>query len=245
LAGQHFLDNLRHQALRYGAQIRRGQVTQIDRTNNDTFTVSAGAVSLYAAKLIVASGIEDALPDIPEPEKAVRAGLLRLCPICDGYEAIDRKIACLIKPDTIEHALFLRTYTARLTAFIAGEGKRLTAREKQVLQLASIDVVDTDFKIRIDPGHVFIQLNNCETRAFDVLYCLTGSIPQIDFLQRINLQFDRSGKIITDAHQQTSVSGLYAAGDVTVGLCQISVAAAEGATAASHIHSVLETIPAE
>jgi thioredoxin reductase len=56
---------------------------------------------------------------------------------------------------------------------------------------------------------------------------------------------DGSGKIITDAQQQTSVSGLYAAGDVTAGLCQIAVATGEGATAASHIHSQLASVPAE
>jgi thioredoxin reductase len=68
----------------------------------------------------------------------------------------------------------------------------------RIRQEASIELVDVDFKIRIHADRAPIQLENGQTRIFDTLYCLIGS-----------------GKVITDAHQQTSVSGLYASGDVT------------------------------
>ncbi|WP_271898332.1 FAD-dependent oxidoreductase [Candidatus Phyllobacterium onerii] len=99
-----------------------------------------------------------------------------------------------------------------------------------------------DFKIRIHADHAIIQLENGQTRIFDAPYCLIGSVPGNEFLRQVSPEMDGSGKIITDAHQQTSVSGLYAAGDVTAGLCQI---ANGSATAASHIHAQLPSIPAE
>jgi thioredoxin reductase (NADPH) len=245
LSGQQFLEDLRSQTLHYGAEIRQGRVTQIDRCGDGPFALLTGAAPLHATAVIVASGIEDNLPAVYNAQKAVRSGVLRLCPICDGYEAIDKIVACLITPETIEHALFLRTFTANLTAFIGADGRGPTENEKQVLQNASIELVNTNFEIRIDEDSAAIELDNGETRIFDALYCLTGATPQRDFLEHVAPELDISGKIITDAHQQTSVARLYAAGDVTVGLCQISVAAAEGARAASRVHSRLERVLAQ
>ena len=245
LSGQQFLQNLRHQAVRYGADVQPGKVRQIGRSGNG-FVVETGSGSIHAANILVASGMEDALPNIVNPEDAVRGARLCLCPICDGYEAIDREIACLINPDTVDHALFLRTYTARLTALVSTKnGSGLTDCQMRVLQEASIELVDVDFKIRIHADHALIQLENGQTRIFDALYCLIGSVPGNEFLRQVSPEMDGSGKIITDAHQQTSISGLYAAGDVTAGLCQIAVATGEGAIAASHIHAQLARIPAE
>jgi thioredoxin reductase (NADPH) len=73
LSGQQFLDNLRRQAERYGVNIRPGRVTQIERTDN-AFVLRTGSDVIYANKVIVASGIEDDLPDISDPERAVRGG---------------------------------------------------------------------------------------------------------------------------------------------------------------------------
>lgn len=246
LSGQRFLSNLQQQAVRYGAKMQPGRVTLIDRTEDDIFIANTIQGPIRATKIIVASGIEDFLPDISQPESAVRAGVLRLCPVCDGYEAIDRKIACLIHSDNIDHALFLRTYSAHVTALIVPkQGRGLTQHQKHVLQNASIGWIESVFKIHVFDDHAVIQVGPGEEHTFHALYCLTGSIPNTAFLQHLRPETDPSGKIITDAHQQTSVSGLYAAGDITVGLCQISVATAQGATAACHIHSLLDSSSAE
>lgn len=243
-SGQHFLSQLMQQALRYGANIQPGWVTKIDRTANGVFVVETKENSICAFNVIVATGIEDDLANIANAEDAVKAARLCLCPVCDGYEAIDREIACLINPDNIDHALFLRTYTSRLTAVVARRAdKNLTGRQKRVLENASIEVIEGDFAIRVDADHADIKTGSGKSLSFDLLYCLMGSLPGNGFLRQVGPEMDSSGKIITDLHQQTSVAGLYAAGDVTAGLCQIAVATGEGATAAAHIHSRLPSDP--
>ena len=53
---------------------------------------------------------------------AIRTGHVRLCPVCDGYEVIDKEVAVLGPPDkAIEKALFLRPYTDKLTVLLTDD----------------------------------------------------------------------------------------------------------------------------
>ena len=61
---------------------------------------------------------------------------------------------------------------------------------------------------------------------------------------RLGARFDDGGRLYVDDHQQTSVPGLYAAGDLVRGLNQISTAQGEAAIAATAIHNQLRTVTA-
>ena len=63
--------------------------------------------------------------------------------------------------------------------------------------------------------------------------------PQSRLAEDLGARCDKTGRLIVSGHQQTSVAGLYAAGDLVRGLNQISVAQGEGAIAAVDIHNSL------
>ena len=74
---------------------------------------------------------------------------------------------------------------------------------------------------------------------FEVIYSALGSRPQSQLALHLGASANEEGCLSVTDHQQTSVDGLYAAGDLVRGLNQISVAQGEGAIAATDIHNRL------
>ncbi|MFJ1294417.1 FAD-dependent oxidoreductase, partial [Paracoccus yeei] len=76
-------------------------------------------------------------------------------------------------------------------------------------------------------------------RRFAAVYSGLGSDPQNTLARTLGAKLAADGRILTDAHQETSAEGVFAAGDVVTGLNQIAVAMAQGEIAATRIHSRL------
>jgi thioredoxin reductase (NADPH) len=202
----------------------------------------AGFQRLRAATVLLATGTTDAMPDIPDWEKAVRRGLIRLCPICDGFEVIDKNIAIASKSaeSGVNHALFLKTYTQTLTlVYLAKAG--LTRLDRVKLRRANVRVIeDPGGQIGITPkGKPSVRLSNGEQIDFDVIYPMLGENARSGLATRLGAGCNRSGKLMVDRHRRTTVPGLYAAGDVLDELNQISVAMGDAAIAATDIHNRL------
>ena len=82
-----------------------------------------------------------------------------------------------------------------------------------------------------------------EPRRFDALYAGLGVTPRAGLAIDVGARLDAEGRLMVGAHQETSVPGLYAAGDVVRGLNQISTAQGEGAIAATDVHNTLPVNP--
>jgi thioredoxin reductase (NADPH) len=202
----------------------------------------AGFQRLQAATVLLATGTTDAMPDIPDWEKAVRRGLIRLCPICDGFEVIDKNIAIASKSvaSGVNHALFLKTYTQALTLIYLGEAG-LTRPDRVKLRRANVRVIE-------DPGGEIgitshdkpsVRLSNGERIDFDAIYPMLGENARSGLAARLGARCGKNGKLTVDRHRRTTVRGLYAAGDVLDELNQISVAMGDAAIAATDIHNRL------
>jgi thioredoxin reductase (NADPH) len=82
-----------------------------------------------------------------------------------------------------------------------------------------------------------------ETETFDVIYPALGCEVRSDLGRVLGARCNEIGALFVDDHQRTSVTGLYAAGDVVSDLHQISVATGHAAVAATDIHNSLEPNP--
>jgi thioredoxin reductase (NADPH) len=111
IGGDEFLAALKEQALQYGAQVRHAHVSAL--TDNDgIFALQTDGGTLYTRYVLLASGVRDHLPDIEGASEAVTRSLLRVCPICDAFEAIDKRIAVISDGELGEReAEFLRNFT--------------------------------------------------------------------------------------------------------------------------------------
>jgi len=239
--GPDLLERMRVQARRYGAGLRRGRVTALAMTGGG-FSLEAEGETAEAKTVLLATGVVENEPALPNVAEAVRAGLIRVCPICDGYESGGRSVAVIgNSAHAAREALFLRTYTERLTVLLVGTDCSLPEDIGAQLDKAGVEVVRAPIhSVRLnEDGQGAVCMAGEREHRFDVIYSAFGTTPQAQLAASVGARLDEDGRLLTGDHQQTSVEGLYAAGDLVRGLNQISVATGEAAIAATAIHNRL------
>lgn len=241
--GPVLLNRMRRQAERYGATIRRGQVTDLAQAQ-EGFQLSVDGEPLQARTVIVATGVKDNMPPIPGLEEGVARGMVRICPICDAYEARGQRIGVVGADDHCAgEAVFLKTYSDDVAFIHVGPEGSLPASTRERLARAGVDVIESALpRVVISRRQIIaFDFGAAEPRPFDVIYSAMGVTPRAQLAVKAGAKLDDDGRLVVDAHQQTSLDGLYAAGDVVRGLNQISTAQGEAAIAATAIHNRLRS----
>lgn len=242
VSGAALLSRLREQAAHYDVEIRRGRVEALTR-QGDGFIARVGDETLSAATVVLATGIVDQHPNFPGLREATLEGLVRWCPICDGFEVQGQSVAILGSAKTaLRHALFLRTYSNKLALLALEDSEGLDSSEIRQMEQAGIELItDPVVSFKAIPGErcVCIQLRSGADRRFDTLYPMHGCTVQAQLAAALGASCDNDGDLFVDEHQCTSVPGLYAIGDVVNAINQISVAIGHAAIAATAIHNRL------
>lgn len=239
--GVELLALLRAQAERYGAQLIEDRAERLEPTA-DGFIVHLQDRSLLARTILLATGVKDNEPKLGDVFDAVQRRLIRICPICDGYETIGQSVGVVGGGGKgAREAVFMRTYSDRVTLIHVGEPQTLPGEERRRLAEAGVDVVETNINaVRIEDDRIAaFDFEDGEVRCFDVIYSALGTTPQSLLAEEIGARTDETGALFVNIHQMTTVEGLYAAGDLVRGLNQMTVAEAEAAVAATGIHNRL------
>jgi thioredoxin reductase (NADPH) len=175
-------------------------------------------------------------------DDALARGLVRYCPICDGYEVTDKKVG-VIGSDShgVAEAVFLRSYTADVTLIAPDKALGLKPEDSQTLKDAGIDCVDGPAQAVAIPNGCIVVDTAEGHYTFDSIYPALGSDTHTQLAEMVGAELGSDACIKVDSHQRTSIPGLYAAGDVVIGLDQISHAMGEGGVAATTIRNDLCT----
>lgn len=247
IGGQDILAGQREHLARYRVSPLGGTVVSLhkgpDAFRAELELATGKTRTVEARRVLLATGSVDIEPDLPDLPNAVQRGLVRYCPICDGYEAAEKRIAVLGRGDTgLGEAVFVaRTYARDVTLLTLGEPLELDPDRRRLLEQHGITVVrDPILGLRIEDGRIAALRTAGAENRFDVLYSALGLRRRSDLALALGAEHDGSGALITDEHSQTSVSGLYAAGGVVRGLDQIVVAMGQAAIAATSIHNRCE-----
>lgn len=241
IAGTELLRRMREQAAEFGVTVEEGLVERIERDGGQ-FVAHAEGRCWPARTVLLATGVVNHRPPMaPEVhDRALQRGLLRYCPVCDGYEASDSRIG-VIGTGSRGHgeAMFLRGFSADVT-LIAPEGRHeLSAEERADLDRCGIVLAEGPCgPMRIEGDTIVVPVPHGDL-AFDTVYPALGSLVRSDLALALGARASEDGCIEIDAHQRTSVGGLYAAGDVTRGLDQISHAMGQAGVAATTIRNDL------
>lgn len=243
ISGDALLSRLREQASNHGAQFEQGHVERIE-AQTEGFIAHYADKRCFARRIILATGIEDTLPEMPDAHSAIAEGSLRLCAICDGYEVNGDNTAVYGEAeDTIRHAVFLRTFTDQVTVVIHGEQPACEAARKLASHYGIRLLDDKVEALHRCPQGIELVTAHQGTHHFDIIYPNLGARFRSELAVSLGAACDEQGALIVDAHQQTSTPGLYALGDVVAGLKQISVAIGQAAQAATAVHNSLESNP--
>jgi len=243
ISGTELLDRMKEQAQRYGTRIEDGQVTRIERDEESgLFTAEWGSGPVTARTVLLATGVTNRRPPMDEEahDGALVRGLIRYCPICDGYEVTDKRVGVIGTQERGRaEAIFLRSYTPDLTLVAPDGPHELDAADRELLAEAGVDLVDGPIDA-IEPGDDQIAVVLAGHRlAFDSIYPALGSDTHTQLAELLGAAQAGDACIRVDSHQRTSVPGLYAAGDVVLGLDQISHAMGEGGVASTTIRNDL------
>jgi thioredoxin reductase (NADPH) len=240
VSGEKLLARLREQAQAHGARIEEARVECLQR-DGDGFVAIAGKRKWRAAHVVLATGIVDRHPDWPGLREATLDGLLRWCPICDGFEMLDKDIALVTAAGSgLGHAKFLRTYSRKVTLVALSDEEGLDAQGVAELEDAGIELEARPllgFEAR--GRRVALRFGDGADREFDAVYPMLGCKVQGELATQIGAQCNEIGDLLVDAHQGTSIEGLYAIGDVVSDINQISVGTGHAAIAATAIHNRL------
>jgi thioredoxin reductase (NADPH) len=251
VGGEELLARLRCQAAHYEVQIEPAEITGLKREGKRFEAVQSGSgggflmhhlPALRASTVLLATGTADVLRNIPHWRAGIGRGLIRLCPICDAFEARDQAIAVMSSSARggVNHALFLQTYSRKITLVYMGEAT-FPPIERKKLHQVGIDVIeDMEAEVLVtEQPRPAIRFFDGKELDFDIIYPMLGENPRSELATGLGARRNKYGNLIVDRHQRTTVPGLYAAGDVVNELNQISVAMGHSAIASTDIHNRL------
>lgn len=233
----------RDEVAAYGGLVIEACVNAVEKVSKERFRVRVGAEGaeqvFEARRLLLATGLRDLTPDCPG-FRQFYGSTVHHCPDCDGYEVREKRVAVLAHD---EHAAGftarLLTWTRQIT--LLTNGNEIPASERAKLDVAirtePILALDGDKSAQQLQRVIFAEGAPLEC---DALFFNLGTELATDFHVALGCRLDpECGLVWVDETQQTSVEGVYAAGDITPQSQLAVVAAAEGAMAAIHIHRSL------
>ena len=242
ISGDELLRRMREQAEKYGAAFTRSRVTRLDRVEGG-FSAEWGEGCATARTVLLATGVRNRRPDMDEElhDEALARGLIRYCPICDGYEVTDRKVGVIGSgAHGVAEAVFLRGYTTDITLIAPGAAHSLAPEDQRRLRAHGIGTVDGPSRgVAVQNDCIVVETGDGH-HAFDSVYPALGTDAHTELAAQLGVGLNaETGCITVDAHQRTSVAGVYAGGDVVIGLDQISHSMGEGGVAATTIRNDL------
>lgn len=246
--GLALADNLRKQAERFGAVIELGEVTKIiDEGEYKRLETTSG--DMWAKAVLVATGSDYKKINVPG-EKEYYARGVHYCATCDGAFYRGKRLVVVGGGNSaVQESLFLTRFTTHIDLLV-----RSTIKASEVLQ-HDLDEAVKAGKITVHLGTTTDEIvgeNNMVTKVVgtkdgkkvefptDGVFVFVGLKPNSEFLRDSGVELDEIGFVKTDKHLQTSMKGVFAAGDIRSGATmQIATAVGEGATAALVIREYL------
>jgi thioredoxin reductase (NADPH) len=212
------------------------------KKTSDEFLAKSAGETFTAKTVLLATGVWNHKPDMPDDihDAALARGLLRYCPICDGYEITDLPVAVIGTAERgVNEAEFVRSYTKAVTLIAPAGAHELTSAQRLRLDRAEIQRLDgpcLGFALLEKTLEVTVPGNRIE---FASVYPALGSDIHSQLAVELGAAVTQEGCLEVDEHQRTTISGFYAAGDVVLGLNQISHAIGEAAVASTAIRNDL------
>jgi thioredoxin reductase len=226
-----------------GVELVDAIAIRVDKHDDERFEIClAGGDKITARRLLLAIGVRDVWPDIPGLEHAYGANA-HVCPDCDGYDTRDKKVVVIGNGRrAVGMALNLTTWTRDIIICTNGVEPEFDEPEYATkLDRLNIPVlVQAITRVCAEGGRIVcLLLEDGMQLDCDKVFFTIGQYPADDLGVQIGCDRDDEGHVVVDAHGQTSVRHVYAAGDLAPGPQLAIKAAAEGATAALAMHKSL------
>ncbi len=235
ISGEELFRRGINQAKNQNIEIKNDEVLDIEYLNNSYLVKTVN--NEYETKTVVlATGKNRKMSNILGEDKFIGKGI-SYCAICDGYFFKNKNIAVIGSGEyAIHEAGILQNVSDKVTIFTNG-GKLPENRSIEIKNVIEgrIDAIRGDKKVEN------ILLNDKRSIPVDGVFIAQGIASSIDFAKKLGIILENNNIVIND-NMETNVPGIYAAGDCTGGLLQISKAIYEGAKCGLSIAKKLKNI---
>ncbi len=237
-----FLAAARQELSAYGIEPRPVTVTDIVSVADGFEVVLDGQERLATRTVLLATGVQDRLPDIPGLQDCYGVSVHH-CPYCDGWEVRDKTIAVIGEGTRSPAglALSLRTWSADIVACTNGRA-RIRAPHRRQLDAQDVRVREERIaRVAHENGRVtHVVFEDGTQQPCDAIFFTGPQEQQCELARGLGCEFTRKGTVKTDLLGKTAVPGFYVAGDASHDVQFVIVAAAEGAKAAVSINTALQ-----
>ncbi|MCA1712885.1 MAG: NAD(P)/FAD-dependent oxidoreductase [Actinobacteria bacterium] len=227
------LERGREELLAYPtASVVHGSVTSVT-ASGPLFSVESSNGSWLAHRVVLANGVRDVVPEVRGFDEHYGASVVH-CPACDGYEARDRDVVAIgWDVHLVGFATTLLNWARSVT--VVTDGHRFEGDEtcRSAMGDNGIELVEEDVVEFVGPrgGLECVKLRSGRSLPTSLVFFSLAHVPQVGLAESLGCDLDDEGYVVVDPEGQTTVPGVYAAGDLTPGLQLVQVAAASGAVA--------------
>ena len=242
------MGDMRAQAERFGADIRRGTITSVDFSQRPFRLVVDGETEIVAEAVIIATGAAARYLGLPS-ERKFRGMGVSACATCDGFFYRKKDVAVVGGGDTAcEEATYLANICRKVYMIVRRDVFRASlAMQERVKNTPNIEILwncNTQEVLGDDSGVTGVRIARNDGKVFDIkvdgFFLAIGHHPNSDVFKEF-IGTDENGYIITEGKSsKTNVEGVFAAGDVQdPSFRQAITAAASGCKAALEVEKFL------
>jgi thioredoxin reductase len=215
------------------ASVQAGHVEAVQQRPDGLFEVRSGPDVVLAHRLVLATGVRDAFPDVDGFDEHYGASVFH-CPACDGYEARDRHVVALgWDAALVGFSATLKNWAASVT--VVTNGRHFEGDEACRDQLSEnrCELVEEDALALVGVRGELegVRLASGRVLPASLVFFSVAHHPRTELASSLGCALDDAGYVVVDGEGATTVPGVYAAGDLVPGLQLVQIAAAKGATA--------------
>ncbi|MBB4638297.1 thioredoxin reductase [Longimicrobium terrae] len=229
------------QAVDAGAEYERCTVVSITGGKDEWMLETEDGRTFGARRILMATGLRDIKPEIEGLDDFYGSSIWH-CPDCDGLSAADKNVGVIGWGRQIAaFCMYMLTWTDKLTILTDGHPAEIEDAAKRALERWNIPVRE-DVIERLEGKDGIVEqvvFADGSTQQFEAMFFHIASGPGSTFPADLGCQADEDGILEVDRDFETTVPGLYAAGDITPGSRLAMRAAADGIRAALGIHKSL------
>ncbi len=231
----------KEQVLKYKTvKFQNGVVISAEKIEKGFEISTQSGEQFIARKLLFATGVQDQMPSLPGFAACWGISILH-CPYCHGYEVKDTKIGLMGNGDVgFGFCQLLNNWSKNLILFTNGPST-LTSEQTAKLTNHGIQIIENDileFEHQDGSLQNIVFMDNSRY-SISTLFARVSFKQHCDIPQEMGCELTEQGYIKVDDFHQTSVSGVFAAGDNTSMLRAVSAAVASGTKAGAFINKEL------
>lgn len=205
---------------------------------SDAFELQTEDATHQSRRIVLATGVADALPDIPGLAQRWGRHVFH-CPYCHGYELQRGRIAVIATSAVSLHQALLLPEWGSVTFFLQG-ALSLGQEDAQMLAARGVKIETTLVAGIVDDARIVLADGRSE--SFDGVFTASRTAPASPLAMQLGCEHEEGllGPFVrTDAMKATSVPGVFACGDLGRAVGNVALAVGDGALAGTAVHASL------